>query len=181
MTSAPGDSIDTVLRSDHAAIKRALADLRANRDPDRTGDVRAVGSRMAMDRAMVEPARFTAASFAAQGLPAYEYRFSYVATSMRGQWPGAPHATEIPYVFDTVRAKYGKDLTEQDEAIARAANAYWANFARTGDPNGPGLPPWPRFTGTDSRVMRLKTDPRAGALPGWNRLELIDEMVNHFH
>jgi para-nitrobenzyl esterase len=39
---------------------------------------------------MVEPARFVARMIGATGQPAYEYRFSYVAESMREQWPGAP-------------------------------------------------------------------------------------------
>ena len=123
-------------------------------DPDHTGDVRAVGSRVAMDKMMVEPARFVAATLADQGLPTYEYRFSYVAASMCGQWlAGAPHATEIPYVFDTVAVKYGKDLTAQDEAIAQTANSYWVNFARSGDPNGPGLPRWPRYSAARDELM----------------------------
>ena len=134
------------------------AKARAAYDPTGSGDVRAVGAKVAMDRTMEEPARFTAAQFARQGLPSYEYRFSYVAESMRKQWSGAPHATEIPYVFDMVAAKYGKDLTAADEATARAANAYWANFAKTGDPNGPGLPHWPRYAPSTDGVMDFTPD-----------------------
>ncbi|MGJ3628859.1 hypothetical protein AB5I41_21880 [Sphingomonas sp. MMS24-JH45] len=57
------------------------------------------------DRQMVEPARFVAQRVVAGGAPAYLYRFSYVAGSMRGDWKGAPHATDIPYFFDTVALK----------------------------------------------------------------------------
>ena len=53
---------------------------------------------------------------------------------------GALHATEIPFVFETVRAKYGDATTPEDEALAAAANAYWVAFARRGDPNGDGPP-----------------------------------------
>jgi para-nitrobenzyl esterase len=142
-------------------------------DPSGSGDVRAVGASVAMDKMMVEPARLTAELISAQGLPSYEYRFSYVAESMRKQWPGAPHATEIPFVFDTVAAKYGKDLTAADEATAQAANAYWANFARTGNPNGPGLPNWPAYTSKSDEIMDFTpTGPAAKADPWKARLDL---------
>jgi para-nitrobenzyl esterase len=142
-------------------------------DPDGGGDVRTVGAKVAMDKIMVEPARFTAKAIAAQGVPAYEYRFSYVAESMRRQWPGAPHATEIPFVFDTVAAKYGKDLTAADEATARVANAYWANFAKTGDPNGPGLPKWPAYDARSDVILDFSpTGPAAVADPWKGRMDL---------
>ena len=159
-----------------------VAKARAAYDPANTGDVRAVGAKVAMDRTMEEPARFTAAEFARQGLASYEYRFSYVATSMRGQWPGAPHATEIPYVFDTVATKYGKDLTPADEATAKAANAYWANFAKTGDPNGPGLPHWPRYAPATDGIMDFSPDgPKGGPDPFKARLDATAALADAQH
>ena len=155
------------------------AAARAAYDPADSGDARAVGSRVAMDKMMVEPARFTAKTLAAQGLRTYEYRFSYVATSMRSQWPGAPHATEIPYVFDTVAVKYGKALTPQDEATARAANAYWANFARTGNPNGYGLPSWPSYQARTDDLMDFTPDgPKGGPDPWKARMNLTEAAAN---
>ncbi len=166
---AAARTMDDLFKPFGAGAARA----RAVYDPQNTGDVRAVGAKVAMDRTMEEPARFTAAEFARQGLPSYEYRFSYVAASMRTQWPGAPHATEIPYVFDTVAAKYGKDLTPADEATAKAANAYWANFAKTGDPNGPGLAHWPRYAPATDGIMDFTPDgPKGGPDPWKARLEI---------
>ena len=90
------------------------------------------------DQQMGEPARYVARQLAAQGVPSYEYRFSYVAESLRKQRPGAMHASDIPFAFDTVLTKYGKDLTEQDAAAARAMHAYWVAFAKSGAPKGRG-------------------------------------------
>jgi para-nitrobenzyl esterase len=114
-------------------------------DPDNSNNVHEVGLLIARDRGMTEPARYLARALTAQGHHVYEYRFSYVAESMRKQWQGAPHASEVPYVFDTVSARYGKDLAPADEAVARTINAYWVAFAKTGDPNGEGRPNWPAY------------------------------------
>jgi para-nitrobenzyl esterase len=133
-------------------------------DPEASGKLGAIRSRVAMDRSMIEPSRFVARAFAAAGAPAWHFRFGYVADSMRPLWRfGAPHATEIPYVLDTVAAKYGASLTERDAAVAHVANLYWSNFARTGDPNGPGLPTWPRYEAASDMIMLF--DAEGAALP----------------
>jgi para-nitrobenzyl esterase len=109
------------------------------------------------------------------GQPAYHYRFSYVAVSMRGQWAGAPHATEIPFVFNTVAAKYGKDLKPEDESIARAANAYWVAFAKTGHPSPSGLAAWPVYKSDGDMLMNFTNDgPIVQRDPWKERLDLIE-------
>lgn len=147
-------------------------------DPTGAGTVREVGPAIGADQFMIEPARFTARTIAATGQPAYEFRFSYVAESMRSQWKGAPHATEIPFVFDTVAARYGKDLAKADEAAAQAANAYWVNFAKKGDPNGPGLPNWPRHDPKTDMIMNFSlSGPVGGADPWKDRLDLTQQLA----
>ena len=142
-------------------------------DPGKSDKLREVGTLVAMDRMMVEPARFLARTLAAAGAPAYHYRFSYVAESMRKEWPGAPHATEIPFVFDTVQARYGKDLAPADKAIAATTNAYWVSFAKSGDPNGAGRPAWPACTGAcDVLLDFTNAGPKAGPDPWKARLDL---------
>ena len=141
--------------------------------------VNQVSMALAADGMMVEPARFAVRTLAALGMPAYEYRFSYVAESLRSRLKGAPHATEIPFVFDTVAEKYGKDLTDADRATAKAANAYWANFAKTGNPNGAGLPKWPAYSAkTDILMDFTATGPVAKPDPWKERLDLVEKQAN---
>jgi len=128
---------------------------------------------------MVEPARYMARVLAGTGKPAFEFRFSYVAESMRKQWKGAPHATEIPFVFDTVAARYGKDLVAADKATAEAANAYWVNFAKTGNPNGQGLPEWPAYSPKTDMLMDFAANgPVAVADPWRERLDLTERLAS---
>jgi para-nitrobenzyl esterase len=148
-------------------------------DPTGNGDLRAVQYMVAMDRFMVEPARFVASVFASEGEPAYVYRFSYVAESMRSKWPGAPHATEIPYVFDTVKAKYGKDLAPNDEKTAEAMLGYWVAFAKTGGPSTGNTPAWPRFSpGTDMVMDFTEKGPVAETDPWKARLDVTAAYVS---
>ena len=141
-------------------------------------DIRTLGVRVGADSFMVEPSRFVARTLSDQGVPTWEYRFSYVATTLRKTTPGAPHATEIPYVFDTVKAKYGSELTPDDEKIAQQTNTYWANFAKSGNPNGPGLPDWSQYrTSSDVLMDFTEEGPVAKSDPWKTRLDLTEEVV----
>jgi len=82
-------------------------------------------------------------------------------------WPehpefGAHHTSEVPYVFRTVGR--GKRAWEAvDTTVSDRMASYFVNFARTGDPNGPGLPTWPAFTPDAHQTMRLGET--MGAMP----------------
>jgi para-nitrobenzyl esterase len=135
-------------------------------DPDGTGELRTLLVMAGTDRVQAEPARFTANAFATKGAPAYVYRFSYIPASMRGQLRnGVPHGAEIPYVFDTLGAGSRGTPTAEDQAVARMVNTYWANFAKTGDPNGPGLAKWPRHDPKKDQVFEIRPDGSAVAGP----------------
>ena len=122
---------------------------------------------------MVEPARFVASTIAKAGLPSYEYRFSYVADSLLKKVPGAFHATEIPFVFDTVKEKYGAALTAADEEAAQKMHAYWLNFVKSGNPNGAGLPHWPQYSPKSDELMNFtEHGPTPEADPWKQRLDL---------
>jgi para-nitrobenzyl esterase len=116
-----------------ASFGANAARTRAAYDPDGSAPVDALASAVGADRVVVEPARLVARLVAAQGLPAYAFRFSYVAQALRGD----THASELPYVFDTVHARYGAKATKDDVATASSTIGYWVAFARQGDPNTP--------------------------------------------
>jgi para-nitrobenzyl esterase len=136
-----------------------------------------IGRNVAADQLMIEPARFVAQTLSSHGDSVWEYRFGYVASCMRSQWSGAPHATEIPFVFDTVQAKYGAQLTPEDESIARETNEYWANFAKNGNPNGSALPNWPQYTKSDELLLIESGGPKAEPDPWKTRLDLTERLA----
>jgi para-nitrobenzyl esterase len=119
---------------------------------------------------------------AAAGNPAFEFEFARVPKG--GEAQGATHGTEIVYVFGTL----GKQIpglgppvvyTDVDERLSDKMQQYWTNFAKTGDPNGKGLPNWPKFS-TSSRAYMQFTDSGPIAKEGLRRpyCDLFIENVN---
>ena len=109
-------------------------------------DPQRMAQMIARDRFMIEPARFVAKIWQQFALPAWHYRFAYVAESMSQEWPlGAPHASEVPFIFNTLDVRYGAAVTERDRAMAHQIQSYWVNFARNGKPTEPGLPHWDNY------------------------------------
>jgi para-nitrobenzyl esterase len=112
--------------------------------------------RRALDRVLTADAYLChsqafAAGMNASGGQAWMYQFSRVREGPGGAAWGAYHGTEYPYVFNTHDAwmpttGVDRDLTEQ-------VMAYWVQFARTGNPNGAAVLPWPRFRQPDYRVL----------------------------
>jgi para-nitrobenzyl esterase len=157
---------------------RVKSEMTAAYDPDGAIDFARMLTMVNTDKVWAEPARFTARAFAVKKTPAYIYLFSYVSPSMQGMMRfGAAHGSEIPYVFGNLRARNGATADPKDQEIAKLMNTYWANFAKTGDPNGPGLPKWPRYESGKDEILEVRTDGSAAGAPDPKkaRLDVIEK------
>jgi para-nitrobenzyl esterase len=96
--------------------------------------------------------------------PVYRYRFDLaLPPPTDGNGPnGAYHSAEIEYVFGVLDSKKNRTWRPEDYALSEMMQKYWTNFAKSGDPNGPGLPQWPRYHSESGwQVLHLKTPPQA--------------------
>ncbi|HEX3747065.1 MAG TPA: carboxylesterase family protein [Bryobacteraceae bacterium] len=146
------------------------AQAKAAYDPDGSASLATLVAMANDDFGQAEPARFAASAFAADGSPVYLYRFSYVQSAMRERLrAGTPHGGEIGFVFGTLGSGgFGPPPpppTAQDQAVSRMAQSYWVNFAKTGDPNGAGLPAWPRYNPGKDSIFDFLPDGTAAAIP----------------
>ena len=110
----------------------------------------------------------------AQGDPAWLYFYTHV-TDLGGAYGtslGAFHAAEIPYVFGNPHLGFGRQttVTDNDAEVSRLMVGYWTNFAKTGDPNGEGLPPWPQYRAATDLALEISATPRV--LAGLRRAKL---------
>ncbi|MCQ9129733.1 carboxylesterase/lipase family protein [Streptomyces hilarionis] len=132
--------------------------------------------------AVIGDADFACPTAAAAGLlaarvPVWRYEFAdeHAPPLTPGPPPfplGAPHASELPYLFDL--GGRPRDLTAAQHRLADAMIDYWTRFARTGDPDGPSTPHWPRRTVLSlapDHIVPTRTAQRRHHCAFWDALE----------
>jgi para-nitrobenzyl esterase len=127
-------------------------------DADGTTSGLQVATMTSADRLFIEPARAVARGIAKAGRPAYLYRFAHNGVTMGAAMGGAPHASEIPYVFDTEDLRGAPLDTGKDATVATLTHRLWINFAKTGKPDVSGTPTWSPATPDDARVFVIGSD-----------------------
>lgn len=122
-----------------------------------------------------------------QGRQAWLFYFAQNPPGPAGQPPfPAAHASEIPYAFNNLgKPALFPDPSEPalsaasapDRKVADQMSSYWVNFARSGNPNGTGLPTWQEHeVGASERAIILDAEPSSERLPAKPRLELFDKL-----
>jgi para-nitrobenzyl esterase len=86
---------------------------------------------------------------------------------------GAFHSAEFGYALHTLKF-WDRPFTEIDYKLEEIMSSYWVNFAKTGDPNGEGLPAWPAFNPEDPEVIELGNDVKAVPLPYKEQLQFLN-------
>lgn len=153
------DGVGTTRESAVARFDPYQDDVLLAFDPNNKMDVEELAYKSGSAWFMIEPARFVASMFAAQDLPVYHYRFSYIKESMKDRWKyGTPHFAEVHFLFNTLEFRYRTDVTPEDQNVANMMLSYWTNFAKTGNPNGDGLKTWPKYSKSTDLILDFLPD-----------------------
>merc|ERR1719449_47239 len=146
MTMTVGEYQDMVkaIFSNEEDADKVLADFPATTDEEAWGASVQVGTAQIFGG----PDYYVAESLANRIEPVFFYHFTQVPDGEGGSELGAFHGSEISYVFDNpaLGVVSNPDLSD-------TMQAYWVQFARSGDPNEESLPQWPAFNGTNWQIL----------------------------
>lgn len=167
--------------------ERSTAILEAYSEELESSSPGQVHRKLLSDRFFDHATRRWAGLVAAHGEPAWVYLFTRptpafllylhdepaleVDGGVRGL--GAYHSGDLAYVFDNQHL-VGFEWDARDAELAQQIASYWVRFAKTGDPNGPGLPSWPAYDAVRDEILELGE--QTAALASWkaDRLLLFD-------
>ncbi len=178
--SADGFPMTTDKEAIFAAFGNDADEARALYDPSGETLGLVVATATSADRMMIEPARAVARALS-ERQPVFLYRFAYAVPEVEAVMGGAPHASEIPYVFDTVAKRVRPKMIAAEAPVAALTHRYWANFARTGKPDGgdSAIPPWPPLSSGGSKLQLINADGARHAVdPLAARLDFAEKLAS---
>jgi para-nitrobenzyl esterase len=113
--------------------------------------------------------------------PVYRYHLELAAPPSKYH-PGsfAFHSDDIEYIFGTLDTRPGATWRPEDRTLSEQMMSYWTNFAKNGDPNGAGLPEWPKY-GKDDALIHLDSTITSGADTLRPRYEFLLKGMPAFH
>ena len=122
------------------------------------------------------------------GWPTYYYYYTHVRpqpTAYKATGPaayGALHSSEIEYALDNLGANPAYAWIDDDRKVSATMSGYWANFIKTGNPNGDGLPLWPQASTDATQIQRqiIDVDTHRSAFPEQARYsEVVQILAKH--
>jgi para-nitrobenzyl esterase len=119
--------------------------------------------------------RFLARANVEAGQPTWLYHFTRTPIG-NSQTLGAHHAAEIPFVFDSHISLLPTNADDRD--LTDAMMAYWTNFARTGNPNGSGLPDWPAYEPDSDLWLELGREIKRISGLRARKLDILEDHLN---
>lgn len=112
--------------------------------------------------------------------PVYRYLFTRPRPPMKAPWspppePGAVHSAEIEYALGNLATNGVYAWSDADDSVSSVMERYFANFVKSGNPNGPGLPAWPALApGDPARIMVIDAHSGAQAAPHEDAFRFLD-------
>lgn len=163
-------------RADDAQVDELIAVYRKGRPKASNTDLYLI---IASDATFRQGVLIEADRKAAQhGAPVYQYYFTWRSPVRDGKLRTF-HTLEIPFVFDNVDAAKSMTGSGHDRyALAAQVSGAWTAFARTGNPNHPGLPHWPAFDETKRAVMILNDRCEAVDDPYGDARRALDKILH---
>lgn len=127
---------------------RSAKEVLAHYPGETPAELEQAGVQFVTDAWFVHPARQLLEGMQQVASPAFQYDFA--KPNSRNPGLGAPHAIELRYVFNTLN---NTDEFPENKVLAHKVMNYWIQFAKTGNPNSPGLPRWPEYTMSRKRYL----------------------------
>jgi para-nitrobenzyl esterase len=141
--------------------------------PEASRNPAELAARLYTDRVFTEPARLVARSHAATGSPTFRYRFSYVPETQRPGSEGG-RGRELQFIFGAEGVPGTGVLTHRDREVSNILRTYWTNFAKTGNPNGAGLPLWEASSNREKLLLISNVDISGSGDPWSERLDQLE-------